>query len=72
MALVGALFNLGVYYPLRHRSFLPVIISTIGASIFLANGVLALYGPQPQSAARLVRRRRASSSAPSISTANIS
>ena len=26
----GALFNLAVYYPLRHRSFLPVIISTIG------------------------------------------
>src|SRR5438309_2115308 len=44
----GALFNLGVYYPLRHRSFLPVIISTIGASILLANSVLAIYGPQPQ------------------------
>jgi branched-chain amino acid transport system permease protein len=49
MAAVGALFNLGVYYPLRHRSFLPVIISTIGASILLENGVLAAYGPRPQS-----------------------
>ena len=29
MALLGAIFNLGVYYPLRHRSFLPVIIATI-------------------------------------------
>jgi len=48
MALFGALFNLVVYYPLRHRTFLPVIISTIGASIFLANTTLALYGPQPQ------------------------
>ncbi len=48
MALLGAVFNLGVYYPLRNRTFLPVIISTIGASIFLANTVLALYGPQPQ------------------------
>jgi branched-chain amino acid transport system permease protein len=48
MALVGAIFNLGVYYPLRHRTFLPVIISTIGASIFLANTTLAIYGPQPQ------------------------
>src|SRR6202166_5458568 len=48
MALLGAIFNLGVYYPLRHRTFLPVIIATIGASIFLANTVLALYGPQPQ------------------------
>jgi branched-chain amino acid transport system permease protein len=48
MALLGAVFNLGVYYPLRNRTFLPVVISTIGASIFLANTVLALYGPQPQ------------------------
>jgi branched-chain amino acid transport system permease protein len=48
MAVLGAIFNLGVYYPLRNRSFLPVIIATIGASIFLANTVLALYGPQPQ------------------------
>jgi branched-chain amino acid transport system permease protein len=44
----GILFNFGVYYPLRHRSFLPVIISTIGASILLENGVLAAYGPHPQ------------------------
>ena len=49
IAAFGALFNLGVYYPLRHRSFLPVIISTIGASILLENGVLAAYGPRPQS-----------------------
>jgi branched-chain amino acid transport system permease protein len=48
MAALGALFNLAVYYPLRNRTFLPVIISTIGASIFLSNTVLALYGPQPQ------------------------
>jgi len=48
MALLGIVFNLGVYYPLRNRSFLPVIIATIGASIFLSNAVLALYGPQPQ------------------------
>ena len=45
MAGFGAIFNLGVYYPLRHRSFLPVIISTIGASIFLENMVLVVYGP---------------------------
>jgi branched-chain amino acid transport system permease protein len=48
MALLGVVFNLGVYYPLRNRTFLPVIIATIGASIFLSNSVLALYGPQPQ------------------------
>ena len=48
MAVVGVVFNLGVYYPLRHRTFLPVIIATIGASIFMANSMLALYGPAPQ------------------------
>ena len=48
MAIYGALFNLGVYFPLRHRTYLPVIISTIGASILVANSTLALYGPQPQ------------------------
>lgn len=48
MALLGIVFNLGVYYPLRNRTYLPVIISTIGASILLSNGMLALYGPQPQ------------------------
>src|SRR6516165_4893543 len=37
MAILGALFNLAVYFPLRHRSFLPVIISTIGAAIFMQN-----------------------------------
>jgi branched-chain amino acid transport system permease protein len=45
----GALFNLCVYFPLRHRSYLPVIISTLGASIFLENSMLAAYGPRPQS-----------------------
>ncbi|NEU96525.1 branched-chain amino acid ABC transporter permease [Bradyrhizobium uaiense] len=48
MALLGVIFNLGVYYPLRHRTYLPVIIATIGASILLSNSVLAIYGPQPQ------------------------
>ena len=48
MALLGAVFNLGVYYPLRHRTYLPVIISTIGASILMTNSTLAIYGPQPQ------------------------
>ena len=45
MAIYGALFNLGVYFPLRHRTDLPVIISTIGASILVSNSTLALYGP---------------------------
>jgi branched-chain amino acid transport system permease protein len=49
MAIFGAIFNLAVYYPLRNRTFLPVIISTIGAGILLENGMLAAHGPQPQS-----------------------
>jgi len=48
MALLGGLFNLAVYYPLRHRTYLPVVISTIGASILIANSVLALHGPEPE------------------------
>lgn len=48
MAVFGVVFAGAVYWPLRHRGQLPVIISTIGASIFLANIVLATYGPSPQ------------------------
>ena len=47
MAGFGVLFAGATYWPLRHRGQMPVIISTIGASIFLANTVLALYGPSP-------------------------
>ena len=47
MAGFGLLFAGATYWPLRHRGQMPVIISTIGASIFLANTVLALYGPSP-------------------------
>ncbi len=43
----GVLFAGATYWPLRHRGQLPVIISTIGASIFLSNTVLFLYGPSP-------------------------
>ena len=47
MAGFGVVFAYTTYWPLRHRGQLPVIISTIGASIFLANIVLVLYGPSP-------------------------
>lgn len=43
----GVVFELCVYYPLRNRSFMPVIISTLGASIFLENIVLRSFGPAP-------------------------
>ena len=48
MMVFGVIFNYAVYYPLRNRSFLPVIISTLGASIFMQNAVLGIFGPQPR------------------------
>jgi branched-chain amino acid transport system permease protein len=47
MAGFGVVFAGAVYWPLRFRGGLPVIISTIGASILLQNLVLVLYGPTP-------------------------
>jgi len=48
MGLLGLVFALGIYYPLRNRTFLPVIIATIGASIMFQNGALAVFGPSPE------------------------
>jgi branched-chain amino acid transport system permease protein len=48
MAVLGLLFELGVYYPLRNRTFLPVVIATIGASIMFQNGALAIFGSSPE------------------------
>ena len=48
MAGFGIVFAGFAYWPLRNRGQLPVIISTIGASILLSNLVLAVYGPSPQ------------------------
>lgn len=44
----GLLFNRLVYYPLRKRSFVPVIIATIGVSVFLKNIALVLFGADPR------------------------
>ena len=49
MAGFGVLFAGATYWPLRRRGGLPVIISTIGASIFLENFVLVTYGPASDS-----------------------
>jgi branched-chain amino acid transport system permease protein len=54
MAIIGIGFNYGVYYPLRNRPFLPVLISTLGASIFLQNTILALFNPQPRPLDKLI------------------
>jgi branched-chain amino acid transport system permease protein len=48
MAAFGVLYAGATYWPLRFRGGLPVIISTIGASIFLENMVLVLYGPNAE------------------------
>ncbi len=48
MVAFGLVFNYGVYFPLRNRPYLPVLISTLGASIFLQNSALAIFGPQPK------------------------
>ena len=45
---IGLLFEITVYYPLRNRTFLPVIIATIGASIMFQNGALAIFGSSPE------------------------
>jgi branched-chain amino acid transport system permease protein len=52
MGFVGFLFEKAAYYPLRNRNFLPVIISTIGVSIFLKNGAQYVFGALPQVMAR--------------------
>jgi branched-chain amino acid transport system permease protein len=48
MAAFGVVFAGVAYWPLRGRGQVPVIISTIGATILLSNLVLATYGPNPQ------------------------
>lgn len=52
MGLFGIVFQRIAYYPLRHRSFLPVVISTIGVGIFLKNGAQLIFGAEPLSMAR--------------------
>ena len=51
MGLFGIVFQRIAYYPLRHRSFLPVVISTIGVGIFLKNGAQLIFGAEPLSMA---------------------
>ena len=47
MGIFGIVFQRIAYYPLRHRTFLPVIIATIGVSIFLKNGAQMVFGAEP-------------------------
>ncbi|GAC1405774.1 MAG: branched-chain amino acid ABC transporter permease [Candidatus Velthaea sp.] len=45
----GLLFTRVAYYPLRDRGWMPVVISTIGVSIFLRNFAQITWGSQPLS-----------------------
>jgi branched-chain amino acid transport system permease protein len=47
MAIFGVVFQRVAYYPLRNRTFLPVIIATIGVSIFLKNAAQITFGAEP-------------------------
>ena len=47
MGVFGIVFQRIAYYPLRNRTFLPVVISTIGVSIFLKNGAQIVFGAEP-------------------------
>lgn len=48
MGVFGIIFQRVAYYPLRHRTFLPVIIATIGVSIFLKNAAQLVFGAEPK------------------------
>jgi len=52
MIAFGIIFQRVAYYPLRNRSFLPVVISTIGVGIFLKNGAQLIFGAEPLSMPR--------------------
>lgn len=52
MAAFGLLFSMTIYYPLRHKTWIPIVVSTIGVSIFLENGTLEVAGPSPERVAR--------------------
>jgi len=50
----GLAFNRLIYHPLRNRSFVPVIIATIGVSLFLKNTALVLFGADPRKVEPLI------------------
>ena len=50
MALIGMMFLIGVYLPLRRQSLLTIVIGTVGVGIFIQNIMLLTWGPLPKSA----------------------
>lgn len=47
--LVGIVFQLVIYQPVKHRprSFVPILIATVGAAIFIQQVYLLIYGATP-------------------------
>lgn len=50
MGLVGIVFLIAVYLPLRRSSVLTIVIGTVGVGIFIQNVMLLTWGPLPMSA----------------------
>jgi branched-chain amino acid transport system permease protein len=48
MVIFGAIFQRTVFHPLRERPFLSVLVTTIGASLFLRNTALLTFGADPR------------------------
>jgi branched-chain amino acid transport system permease protein len=50
MALIGLVFLICVYLPLRRQSLLTIVIGTVGVGIFIQNVMLLTWGPLPKGA----------------------
>jgi len=48
MVIFGVIFERTVFHPLRERPFLSVLVNTIGASLFLRNTALLIFGADPR------------------------
>jgi branched-chain amino acid transport system permease protein len=48
MAMIGLMFLLAVYLPLRQQSVLTIVIGTVGVGIFIQNVMLLTWGPLPK------------------------
>jgi len=46
-AILGIIFNRTVFYPVRDKHWMIPLIGTIGASIFLPNFAMNIWGPEP-------------------------
>src|SRR4029079_15608095 len=48
MAMIGLMFLIFVYLPLRRQSVLTIVIGTVGVGIFIQNVMLLIWGPLPK------------------------